>query len=69
MQRELPTIDFPSHAEVWSKAEHQRTEEIAGLLKLVFRGWAVKFHHKPTVVGVVRSAPALAVKRLPQRRA
>ena len=71
MQRELPTIDFSSQAEVWSKAQHQRTEEIAGLLKFIFKGWVAKFNRKPTIVGAVRYAPvpALVANRLPQRRA
>jgi hypothetical protein len=36
MQRELPTIDFASEAEVRSKAESRRTEEVSGLLRLFF---------------------------------
>lgn len=36
MQRELPTINFTGEAEVRSKAESRRTEEVAGLLKAVF---------------------------------
>lgn len=39
MQRELPTIDFTSEAEVRSKAESRRTEEVAGLLKAFFAWW------------------------------
>jgi hypothetical protein len=39
MQRELPTIDFTSEAEVRSKAESRRTEEVANLLKDFFAGW------------------------------
>ena len=72
MQRELPTIDFPSQAEVWSKAEHRRTEEITDLVKLTFRGWAAKFRRKPTIAGAVRYMPASALagnQRLPQGRA
>jgi hypothetical protein len=39
MQRELPTIDFKSEAEVRAKAESRRTEEVAGLLKAFFAWW------------------------------
>ena len=39
MQRELPTIDFTSEAEVRSKAECRRTEEVTGLLKAFFARW------------------------------
>jgi hypothetical protein len=39
MQRELPTIDFTSEAEVRSKAEFRRTEEVASLLKDFFASW------------------------------
>jgi len=39
MQRELPTIDFKSEAEVRSTAESRRTEEVAGLLKAFFAWW------------------------------
>ncbi|SHN81335.1 hypothetical protein [Bradyrhizobium erythrophlei] len=39
MQRELPTINFTSEAEVRSKAESRRTEEVANLLKDFFAGW------------------------------
>jgi hypothetical protein len=39
MQRELPIIDFASEAEVRSKAESRRTEEVAGLLKDFFAWW------------------------------
>jgi len=39
MQHELPTIDFTSEAEVRSKAESRRTEEVAGLLKAFFAWW------------------------------
>jgi hypothetical protein len=42
MQRELPTIDFTSEAEVRSRAESRRTEEVANLLKDFFAGWTPK---------------------------
>lgn len=71
MQRELPTIDFPSQADVWSRAQRQRTDEVAGFLKLMFRGWVANFHRKRTTAGAVHytAVSALAVKRLPQHRA
>jgi hypothetical protein len=37
MQPELPKIDFADQAEIWSKAEHRRAEEISGWLKLFLR--------------------------------
>jgi hypothetical protein len=43
MQREFPAIDFATQAEVRSKAEARRSEEITGLLKLFFDRWAAKF--------------------------
>jgi hypothetical protein len=39
MQRKLPTIDFTSEAEVRSKAEFRRTEEVTLLLKDFFASW------------------------------
>jgi hypothetical protein len=39
MQRELPIIDFASEADVRSRAESRRTEEVAGLLKAFFAWW------------------------------
>lgn len=39
MQRELPTIDFTSEAEVRSMAEARRTEDVATLLKDFFADW------------------------------
>ena len=42
MQRELPIIDFTSEAEVRSKAESRRTEEVSDLLKAFFAGWTLK---------------------------
>ena len=39
MQRELPTIDFTGEAEVRSKAEYRRTEEVTNLLKDFFAWW------------------------------
>ena len=70
MQRESTSIDFPSQADVWPKAQRQRTEEFAGFLKLMFRGWVASFHRRSTMARAVRYAPvsALAAKRLPQRR-
>ncbi len=43
MQRELPTIDFATQAEVRLEAEHRRTEEVAGLLRSLFGEWLVRF--------------------------
>lgn len=42
MQREFPTIDFATEAEVRSKAECRRTEEVTELLKDAFDGWTVR---------------------------
>ena len=39
MQRQLPTIDFTSEAEVRSRAEYRRTEEVANLLNEFFASW------------------------------
>jgi hypothetical protein len=39
MQRELPTIEFSSEAEVRSKADRRRTEEVTNLLKDFFAWW------------------------------
>jgi hypothetical protein len=39
MQHELPTIDFTSEAEVRSRAESRRTEEVANLLTDFFAWW------------------------------
>ncbi len=38
MQRELPSIDFTTQAEVRLQAESRRTEEVAGLLRELFSG-------------------------------
>jgi hypothetical protein len=43
MQRELPTIDFSTQAEVRLNAEHRRTEEVSGLLRSWFGEWLAKF--------------------------
>lgn len=40
MQHELSSIiDFTPEAKIRSKAEHRCTEEVAGLLKLLFERW------------------------------
>ena len=39
MQRELPTINFTSEAEVRCKAESRRTAEVTTLLKDFFAWW------------------------------
>jgi hypothetical protein len=62
MQREFPSIDFATQAEVRLAAEHRRTEEVAGLLKSLFGEWLAKFRqferpvlrpvpHRPTAGG------------------
>jgi hypothetical protein len=43
MQRELPTIDFSTQAEVRLEAERRRTEEVSGLLRSWFGDWLAKF--------------------------
>jgi hypothetical protein len=43
MQRELPTIDFSTQAEVRLEAERRRTEEVSGLLRSWFGEWLAKF--------------------------
>ena len=68
MQHEFPTIDFECQAEVRSRAEHRRTEEIAGLLRTVFAELVTRFRRKPTVVGAVQYA-LVEQRRFPQRRA
>jgi hypothetical protein len=64
MQRELPTIIFTSEADVRSKAESRRTEEVTHLLKDFF-AWrtlrlrqsgrpifdAVREAHRPVAAG------------------
>ena len=42
MQREFPSIDFATQAEVRLEAEHRRTEEVAGLVKSLFGEWLAK---------------------------
>jgi hypothetical protein len=39
MQPETPKIHFANQADVWSKAEHRRAEDIACWLGLAFRQW------------------------------
>ena len=46
MQRELPTINFTTQAEVRSEAEHRRTEEIMELLRPILKRWIAGFHHR-----------------------
>ena len=48
MRRELQTIDFASEAEVRSKAESRRTEEVANLLKDFFAWWTPRLRQTPT---------------------
>jgi hypothetical protein len=60
MPRELPRIDFASQAQVRTEAERRRTEEITGLLKPIFKGWAARFRRKPIIVSAVRFAPVSA---------
>ena len=59
MQRELPKIDFVTQAEVRSKAEHRRAEEIAGLLRLMFGRWTTRFQRRGATphFGAVQCAP------------
>jgi hypothetical protein len=55
MQREFPTVDFANQAEVRSKAEARRSEELTGLLKLSFDRWAAKFNRfEPRIFDAVR---------------
>ena len=63
MQRELPVIDFTSQSEVRAKAEQRRTEELSGLLKLLFEGWTARFQRKQSVFDAVRYASAGAGNR------
>jgi hypothetical protein len=56
MQHQLPAIDFTSQAEVRSQAEHRRTEEITGLLKLFFGRWGARFRLKQPTFNEVRYA-------------
>jgi hypothetical protein len=42
MQRDLPSIDFKTQAEVRLQAESRRTEEVAGLLRDLFSGWRAR---------------------------
>ena len=42
MQPELHVIDFANQAEVRSKAEYRRTEEMTALLKTLFNGWMAR---------------------------
>jgi hypothetical protein len=61
MQHELPTINFVAEAEVRSKAEHRRTEEIMELLRPILNRWAAKFHRrKLAILHAVQYIPAAA---------
>ena len=61
MQRELPTIDFSTQAEVRQEAERRRTEEVSGLLKSWFGDWLAKFRQfeRPVLQAVRKSAGAV----------
>jgi hypothetical protein len=65
MQRELPTIDFTSEAEVRSKAESRRTEEVTGLLRAFFAGWTPRLHPsgRPLLVAVQQPQRPVAAAR------
>jgi hypothetical protein len=58
MQRELPTINFTSEAEVRSRAECRRTEEVTHLLKDFFALWMprVRQSGRP-ILEAVRETP------------
>jgi hypothetical protein len=62
MQRELPTIDFSTHAEVRLEAEHRRTEEVSGLLRNWFGEWLTKFRQleRPVLQAVQHSHQRVA---------
>jgi hypothetical protein len=57
MQRELPTIDFSTQAEVRLEAERRRTEEVPGLLRSWFGDWLAKFRQfeRPVLQAVPHS--------------
>ena len=57
MQHELPTINFVAEAEVRSKAEHRRTEEIIELLRPILNRWAAKFHRRKLAILDAAQAP------------
>lgn len=57
MQHELPTINFVAEAEVRSKAEHGRAEEILELLRPILNGWAAKFHRRKLAILHAVQAP------------
>jgi hypothetical protein len=63
MQRDLPNIDFTSQSEVRAQAEHRRTEEITGVLKVFFSGWVARFPRKWAIFNAVQYAPASAGNR------
>ncbi len=50
MQRELPTIDFKSQAEVRTNAEHRRAEELAALLRPVLARWSAMFQRRNATI-------------------
>jgi hypothetical protein len=58
MQPELPAIDFATQAEARSKAEGRRTEELTGLLRMVFERWAARFRQSEhPIFGAVSRSP------------
>lgn len=57
MQHELPTINFVAEAEVRSKAEHRRTEEIMELLRPALNRWAAKLHRRKLAILHAVQAP------------
>jgi hypothetical protein len=61
MQRELPLIDFSTQAEVRLEAEHRRTEEVSGLLRIWFGEWLAKFRQfeRPVLHAVRKSVGAV----------
>lgn len=67
MQPELPKIDIASQAEVWSRAEHRRAEEISGWLKLAVGRWAANAHRRwqfiSDAVQIVSAAPRTGKQR------
>ena len=66
MQRELPAIDFTPEAEVRSKAEKPRTEEVAGLVRLFFAWWMPRLRQpgRPMIEAVRQAHHPVAAGRL-----
>lgn len=61
MQRELPTINFVTQAEVRSKAERRRAEEITELLRPIFTRWIAEFNRRrDAIFDAVRDADVSA---------